>query len=188
MKKNAVVLLAILALAGCASHTEKNIYTLEEPNGKGALAVLTTFEVTQQNFPCKTLQLLMFSEESDDNSPLTLTLYPDYDAQYVIFSDIEPGNYTIKTLRCTPNARRIFNDTMNYLEKDVSSKQIIKASNVTLSKDAIAGTSYRDDTFTFHFDDNSMADAQQVLNLYVDEESVPGWILYLPTDEELDSF
>lgn len=172
--KKAISFLIALGISGCTSLPDKNVDSLTPPNGKGALAILTSFSDWSGKQPCHKFSLEMFDKL--DQSKKILRFYPDADKKYVLFDDIAKGNYVIKTITCFPHNGYVFNGNKAYLEDQVWSELVIKANMLTLSKDAFSGVVYKDGSFSIGF--SRSAQTREFLKQVISEDVKAGWSFY----------
>ncbi|MEZ8729383.1 hypothetical protein AB6D70_02285 [Vibrio splendidus] len=176
-----VLLLAVLSVVvvGCASIPYINVDTLASPNGKGALAIPTSFELySQRSYPCHTISLELY--EQSNSSSIKLNFYPEPDSNYTLFENIEPGSYIIKSMRCFPPSGQRFRGNLLYLESKGNFEQLIIANKLALSRRGIYGTEWEDGGFKLQF--GAKANVTEMLKLVIDDESINGWDFYVQTD------
>jgi len=130
--KNKSILSLMLSLPlfyGCASNS------ISEPTGQGAIAFGTQVINNFDTHPCARVEIVMWEMVSGgeySQSPVELSFYPKSDQDYVLFDDIKPGFYQIRSMKC--HART--NETLNgkrFLEFPYSFTETIEPNLVTLS-------------------------------------------------------
>ncbi|WP_394246427.1 hypothetical protein [Vibrio profundi] len=123
------LMLSLPLMYGCASNS------ISEPNGQGAIAFGTRVINNFDTHPCARVEILMWEMVSGgeySQSPVELSFYPKTNQDYVLFNDIKPGFYQIRSMKC--HART--NETLNgkrFLEFPYSFTETIEPNLITLS-------------------------------------------------------
>ncbi len=179
---NKIVILSLsLAIVGCSSIVDRNVYNLEGKNGSGALAIITTFDKSTSKYPCRSMSLDMYKKSEQSANPVVLSFSPDVKEDYIIFDNIEPETYVIKSIRCFPPSGYVFYPYSSYIESDVYSVQEIKPNKLSLSWEALIGVEYEDGSFKYNL--VAYNNNPEFLKLIIDEERIAGWDFNVLADE-----
>lgn len=172
--KKVLILVMTIGMSGCSLMPHKNVSELSTPSGKGSLAVATTFYTESTYYPCKNFYLLI--EKSIDNlepKQEKLVFYPDMKANYILFDDMESGQYSIKKIKCFPHTGYVFNNNQKYLQWDVTSQFVIEPNKLTLSKEAFSGVLLGNGRFSVSFD--ARENNPELLKHVISEKTKAGW-------------
>jgi len=146
MKLKLVTLSILLPiLGGCAS------YPLTPVNGNGGILIGTDVDNNGAHHPCQKIVVSMYEMISGgeySETPVELEFMPKQRESYALFTDIKPGYYVIKNMRCYSQAQRYFNDGEQFLDSSYSHGETIEANKITVMRYSYYGKSYNDGSFS----------------------------------------
>ncbi|KHT44059.1 hypothetical protein [Vibrio sinaloensis] len=132
-------------LGGCAS------ISLTPANGNGALLIGSDVQNNGGHHPCRKVVVSLYEMISGgeySETPIELEFMPKQNENYYVFSDIKPGYYVAKNMRCYSQAGRYFNDGEQFLDDSQSFGETVEANKITVMQYSYYGRKYNDGSFS----------------------------------------
>lgn len=132
-------------LGGCASNS------LTPANGNGALLIGSDVQNNGGHHSCRKVVVSLYEMISGgeySETPIELEFIPKQNENYYVFSDIKPGFYQARTMRCYSQAGRSFNNGKQFIEKSYSFADTVLENKITVMKYSYYGRKYNDGSFS----------------------------------------